>query len=278
MAVEDGARPDRGQQRVTGIEELLADLQAELNLTWHPGGRDATDVLAAACHIRPGARVLEVGCGVGLTACYLARRYGCRITGIDSRPRLIARARERAAWLGLGDRADFHVCDALSPLSSGADAVGYDAVGYDAVIGEAVLAYLPEKATALRTWMDVTRPGGYVGFSDATWLRPPNPASLALARDALGRSLVLLSPDDWAALLRETGLLEVTAYVRPLHAAGEARQQLEHAGAGLLRAWVRAAALWVSRPADRQIIRRALGMPRELFGTWGYGVWAGRKP
>ncbi len=273
MAAEESARLDRGRLYVTEIGDVLADLQAELDFTWHPGGRDATDVLAAACHIRPGARVLEVGCGVGLTACYLARRYGCRITGIDSRPRLIARARDRAAHLGLSDRADFHVSDALSLLSLGADAVGYDAV-----IGESVLAYLPDKAAVLRTWMDITRPGGYVGFSDATWLRPPTPAALALAAEALGRSLALLPPEGWAALLREAGMLEVTAYVRPLRAVGEARQQLEHAGAGLLRAWSRAAALWAGRPADRQAIRHALGLPRGLFGAWGYGVWAGRKP
>lgn len=278
MAVEDGARLDRGRLYMAGIEDMLADLQAELDFTWHPGGRDATDVLAAACHIRPGARVLEVGCGVGLTACYLARRYGCRITGIDSRPRLIARARERAARLSLNDRADFHVSDALTPPSVDADASVSDGVGYDAVIGEAVLAYLPEKAAALRAWMGVTRPGGYVGFSDATWLRPPTPAALALAGDALGQRLAVLPPDDWAARLREVGLLEVTAYVRPLHAAGESRQQLEHAGVGLLRVWSRAAALWAGRPADRQAICHALGLPRGLFGAWGYGVWAGRRP
>ncbi len=294
MRAEDNARLRGGQQYAAGVEDALADLQATLDFTWHPGGRDATDVLAAACHIRPGARVLDVGCGVGLTACYLARRYGCIITGIDHQPRLIARARQRAARLGLSGQADFQVADALTLSFSGPesgsydavgydavgyDAVGYDAVGYDAVIGEGVLAYVPDKSAALRAWMAVTRPGGYVGVSDATWLKPPTPALLSLAREALGRSLAVLPLEGWTALLEEAGLLEVTAYGRSLRVVREARQQLEHAGPiGLLRVWGRAAVLLAVRPADRQTIRHALGVPRGLFGALGYGVWAGRRP
>lgn len=46
--------------------------------------------------LRPGTRVLDLGCGPGLYAARMARS-GCEVTGIDLSPRSIAYARERAA-------------------------------------------------------------------------------------------------------------------------------------------------------------------------------------
>lgn len=56
------------------------NLQASWGMTKHMGGREATDMLVLACHINEHSHVLDIGCGVGLTACYLPERYGCRLT------------------------------------------------------------------------------------------------------------------------------------------------------------------------------------------------------
>jgi SAM-dependent methyltransferase len=56
--------------------------------------------LAGLGVLRPGARVLDLGCGPGLYAGRMAR-LGCAVTGIDLSPRSIAYARERAARDGL---------------------------------------------------------------------------------------------------------------------------------------------------------------------------------
>ena len=64
------------------------------------------------CDISEGQYVLDVGCGVGLTACYLARTYGCHVVGVDITLGMIDRANERAAKEGLLDLVEFRVADA----------------------------------------------------------------------------------------------------------------------------------------------------------------------
>ena len=47
------------------------------------GGLEATKELVRLCHIDRDSRVLEAGCGVGITSCYLAKEVGCKVVAID---------------------------------------------------------------------------------------------------------------------------------------------------------------------------------------------------
>jgi 2-polyprenyl-3-methyl-5-hydroxy-6-metoxy-1,4-benzoquinol methylase len=81
------------------VAEVLFGLQADLNFTKHLGGQTATDQLVRLCHIDASSHVLDVGCGVGITPSNLGKSVGCAVTGIDLRPGMIRRARERATSL-----------------------------------------------------------------------------------------------------------------------------------------------------------------------------------
>jgi 2-polyprenyl-3-methyl-5-hydroxy-6-metoxy-1,4-benzoquinol methylase len=61
--------------------------------------------------IPPGARVLDVGCGVGRWSRWLARR-GADVVGVDLSQAMIAEARRRAAEDGVAHRCRFVVADA----------------------------------------------------------------------------------------------------------------------------------------------------------------------
>jgi ubiquinone/menaquinone biosynthesis C-methylase UbiE len=75
------------------------------------GGIGSIDRLAKLLDLKDGDRVLEVGCGTGANACYLANKYGCVITGIDISEQMVKEAQIRAEELGV-DRVSFQLGDA----------------------------------------------------------------------------------------------------------------------------------------------------------------------
>jgi cyclopropane-fatty-acyl-phospholipid synthase len=67
--------------------------------------------IAAKLDIRPGHRVLDIGCGFGGMALFLARTYGVHITGVTLSTEQLKVARERAARQGLSRLVDFRLED-----------------------------------------------------------------------------------------------------------------------------------------------------------------------
>jgi cyclopropane-fatty-acyl-phospholipid synthase len=61
--------------------------------------------------IKPGMRVLEIGCGWGGLGLTLARDHGAQVTGITLSQEQLAIARERALAAGLADRVSFELMD-----------------------------------------------------------------------------------------------------------------------------------------------------------------------
>ncbi len=49
----------------------------------HPGGLSLTRELSVLCAIGAGSRVVDVACGTGETACFLAESLGARVIGLD---------------------------------------------------------------------------------------------------------------------------------------------------------------------------------------------------
>jgi cyclopropane-fatty-acyl-phospholipid synthase len=67
--------------------------------------------LAAKMLITPDRRVLDIGCGWGGLALYLAEHCGARVTGITLSEQQHARARVRAAEKGLSGQVEFRLQD-----------------------------------------------------------------------------------------------------------------------------------------------------------------------
>src|SRR5690242_18830164 len=76
---------------------------------FHTRGILATAELAHAAGLGPSDRVLDVGCGVGGPARYLAATFGCKVTGIDLSPAFIDAATYLTTRCGLTDRVGFQV-------------------------------------------------------------------------------------------------------------------------------------------------------------------------
>ena len=67
--------------------------------------------LAKQLNPQPGQQILEIGCGWGGFATYLAKTYGCHVTGITLSNEQHNFARERIAREGLSDKVDIRIQD-----------------------------------------------------------------------------------------------------------------------------------------------------------------------
>jgi len=166
------------------------DCAAEVGLTKHIGGLKATDRLIELCHIHEASFVLDVGCGVGMTPVYLAKKCRCRVLAVDISERMVERARERVTRERLREMVDVRVADAQDlPL-------GHDT--FDAVITESVTSFPQDKQRAVNEYVRVTRPGGHVGLNESVWLKvPPPPEVVAWAAQDVDASVQPLSPGEW---------------------------------------------------------------------------------
>ena len=107
--------------------------------------------------LRPGERVLDLGCGTG-NAALLAARAGTTVTGVDPAARLLEVAQERAA--AEGAKIDFILGDAASiPLA---------AASVDAIVSVFALIFAPGPGDAAAEMCRVLGPGGRIVLS--AWL------------------------------------------------------------------------------------------------------------
>jgi ubiquinone/menaquinone biosynthesis C-methylase UbiE len=243
---------------------------ADIGLTKHIGGQAATDRLIEHCHIMPGHYVLDVGCGVGVTACYLARAHGCRVVGVDSHPRMVERSRERAERLYVADRVEFRQADAIE--------LPFDDAQFDAVISESVMAFVNDRQRAVREYVRVAGVERYVGLAEATWIQPPPPQLEDFLSRSAGVGAKILDAGGWRALLQSAGLRELVTDSRRVTVRGEARNRLRRIGLiETLRATARAVGLLLARREYRAFYREALSLPKDYLQYLGYGVYAGRK-
>src|SRR5436305_5212806 len=67
--------------------------------------------IASKLYLKPGMKVLDIGCGWGGLAMYLHRHYDVDVLGVALAPDQIAFCKERAAEAGVADRVKFELMD-----------------------------------------------------------------------------------------------------------------------------------------------------------------------
>lgn len=102
-------------------------------------------------------RVLELGCGDGNVACYLAR-LGGHVVAVDALASAISIAQRRARILGLSDRVEFRLDDMDGwPIAQGS---------YDIIIAIQCLQYLLDRTLLrLQEIIKAIKPGGFFVYS-----------------------------------------------------------------------------------------------------------------
>ncbi|MEK6720968.1 MAG: methyltransferase domain-containing protein [Chloroflexota bacterium] len=160
--------------------------------SFHPGGLEGTRDLLRSSRIAPGARLLDVGCGLGASAQVAATEFALRVDGVDASGPVIARAMARA-----GD-ARVHWSTASLPD------LPFEGGTFEAVLAECVLSTV-DRPAALTEVARVLRPGGTLLLSDVEVEGEPIPE---LGHWIIGAALCVTDawrPGEIEARLPEAG-------------------------------------------------------------------------
>lgn len=247
------------------------EVQAALGITKHMGGFNATEKLVELCHVTQGKYVLVVGCGVGVTPCYLAKKHGCRVVGIDISEQMVQRSKERAKRERVEDRVEFRIADAQD--------LAFEDSTFDVVICESVNAFIGDRPGALSEYVRVTKFGGYVGLNEVTWLKEPPRDLVAYLHRVMGGEFLMR--DGWRGLLEDSGLGEIVSPVYRTNVISQWTSEVrQFEFLDFIRVWCRYLYQFVQSPAARKYTRDALSFPRSifrLFEYFGYGLYVGHK-
>jgi SAM-dependent methyltransferase len=193
---------DRIQSALATIaaeDQILSAAQLAPLDQFHIRGILATSELANTVGIEPSTRVLDLGCGIGGPARYLAATFGCKVTGVDLSPGFIDVAAYLTARCGLSDRATFQVGDALQ--------LPFDDGSFDAVFLQHVAMNIEDRAALYAEVRRILAPGGKIVVYDVVLRDGDVVYPVPWARDAA--TSFLLSEGDTRAALERVGFKAV---------------------------------------------------------------------
>ena len=125
---------------------------------FHGRGLEATEDMANRLEVSETDHVLDVGSGLGGPARYFARRFGCRVSGIDLTAEFCDIARHLTALLGLTERVSFEQGDAL--------AMPFGDESFDGAYSMNVSMNIADKGALYREIHRVIKPGGWLSLSE----------------------------------------------------------------------------------------------------------------
>ena len=201
---------------------------------FHLGGRRATQHLCDQLALQAGQRVLDFGCGIGGTARFLFRHYGCDVIGIDLSGEYIRTGQILNQRLGVAEHIEL--------LQGGSvDVVSAQAV--DAALILHVGMNLPDKTLVFRQLANLLSSGACLGIYD-------------VVRCGDG---ALTYPLPWATDAQHCFVDTETHYMRALRDAGFYVRQCQDRSAAALRALARSSASTPSSTASKPALSVLLG-------------------
>ena len=225
--------------------------------------------LAERANLPRGASVLDIGCGLGGSAFWLAENFDCKVRGMTISPVQARMANKKAKAKGISDRVQFEVTDAnqWKPQPQSVDVIW---------IMESS-EHFQEKERFFARCASALKPGGVLAV--CAWLRRDGPMPAAdqklvavIAKAMLSASLGSLS--DYRTWMFEAGLTVM--------AADDITRKVE-------RTWA-----YCTRIAERRAVKfllRFTGAPTRSFvesfplmqqayaqGAMAFGLFVAKKP
>jgi demethylmenaquinone methyltransferase / 2-methoxy-6-polyprenyl-1,4-benzoquinol methylase len=121
--------------------------------------------LVSRVEARPVHVVLDVASGTAAVAIELARRYGCRVVGVDQSAEMLSEGRRRVEDAGLSS--------AIELREARAENLPFEDATFDGLTFTYLLRYVDDPSTTMRELARVVRPGGVLAMLE--FFEPPAP-------------------------------------------------------------------------------------------------------
>ncbi|TKY61072.1 Phosphoethanolamine N-methyltransferase [Spatholobus suberectus] len=120
------------------------------------GGLETTKEFVAKLGLKPGQKVLDVGCGVGGGDFYMAENFDVEVVGIDLSINMISLGIERA--IGLKYAVEFDCADCYKKT--------YPENTFDVIYSRDTMLHVKDKPTLFRSFYKWLKPGGKLLITD----------------------------------------------------------------------------------------------------------------
>jgi phosphoethanolamine N-methyltransferase len=206
MSLPDAASPAKPRFDNRGQYSRSSILRYEKIFGEHyvsTGGAATTDDLCARLGdcLRPGARVLDVGSGIGGAAFHLAQAHGARVTGVDLAEEMVAIALDRAGQLGITGLVRFVLGDVLDmPFPE----------PFDIIWSRDALMHVADKPRLFSRLYSLLEAGGRIVITD--YARGKTPASPQFEQYIAETGYHVVEPEQYGQLLRGAGFVDVVVH------------------------------------------------------------------
>lgn len=181
------------------LEDLTIEDLAPVD-HFHARGFPATVDLADRLRIKRGQQILDIGCGLGGPARYIARRFDCRVTGIDITPPFVEAGNKLSRLLGMESQVTIELGDG--------HALPYEDAAFDGAYTQHVTMNVPDRSRFFAEAHRVLKPGAFFALTEHG-LGPKGEPHHPLPWSADGSGAHLMPPAQTRALLEAAGFDEI---------------------------------------------------------------------
>lgn len=169
------------------------------------GGLETTKLFTSSLNLKPGQKVLDVGCGIGGSAFYMASKYGVNVHGIDLSKNMIEIAqkylKEEEKNFKNNAKVSFEICDALIKQ--------FPPKSFDIIYSRDAILHIYDKPALFKRFYEWLKPGGIVFISD--YCCGDEPHTEEFKKYVQQRQYHLLTPTQYGDTLRKAGFEKVKA-------------------------------------------------------------------